>query len=168
MKKKYHWDIFWRHAQCKGTFTHFVCCKTIPLTAHNILQCDHKFCIYTEENSDELFDQTKMYNKIKMLQINSRTQFITTFQETRHIDLDLQQTLTADIYHSLKFVFQNPLKGIYWKFDFFNFILEIQTNRIYYYIWCLIFDIFYATTQIHNAWYMRMKSSHFICKYFEW
>ena len=35
MKKKYHWDIFWRHAQCKGTFTHFVCCKTIPLTPHN-------------------------------------------------------------------------------------------------------------------------------------
>ena len=162
MKKNYHWDIFWRHAQCKGTFTHFVCCKTIPVTAHNILQCDHKFCIYTEENSDELFDQTKMYNKIKMLQINSRTQFITTFQERRHIDLDLQQTLTADIYHSLKFVFQNPLKGIYWKFDFFNFILEIKTL----YPICLIFDIFYA--YIHNTWYMRMKLSHFICKYFEW
>ena len=72
-----------------------------------------------------------------MLQINSRTQFITTFQETRHIDLDLQQTLTADIYHSLKFVFQNPLKGIYWKFDFFNFILEIQTQYPIY----LMFDI---------------------------
>ena len=79
-----------------------------------------------------------------MLQINSRTQFITTFQETRHIDLDLQQTLTVDIYHSLKLVFQNPLKGIYWKFDFFNSILQIQTlcpiNCIY--LLYLLFDIY--------------------------
>ena len=106
-----------------------------------------------------------------MLQINSRTQFITTFQETRHIDLDLQQTLTADIYHSLKLVFQNPLKGIYWKLDFFQSYITNPNSMpdIYiYYICCLIFDTFYVTNHIYIVPYVRMKLLHFICKYFEW
>ena len=61
------------------------------------INCGPTFLTHSEENTDELFDQTKMYKKIKMLQINSGYLLFKN-QDT----VDLQQTFTTDICHSLK------------------------------------------------------------------
>ena len=53
------------------------CCNNVFEDANVFV----RFVLFWRKTLDELLDQQKMYNKIKMLQINSRTPFILPFKK---------------------------------------------------------------------------------------